>query len=217
MPPVDRSRGYNRVLRKSLHITGGAFAFTLPYMPAWLFLAGAACITAAGYLLKPRMGRLIRQLSKPSDRRSGSMTGVRAYFATLVILAFIWIGLARASVETPWVYAQFGWLSMALGDGLAGLVGPRPGRTRTVPWNKHKTWWGVLGCLIGVALAWALVVPALFIGAGVGLAPQLFAAALTVVSVALIESLRLKVDDNLMVGLGSAVALAISALTCGVL
>lgn len=215
MPPVDRSRGYNRILRKALHISGGAFAFLLPLTPPWVFLAGAVAGTLVGYLVKPRMNPLLRQLSKPADRNRGALTGVRAYFGALILLGLLWLLLDALDWRSPWAYVQFGWLSMALGDGLAGLVGPRPGRTRTVPWNRHKTWWGVVGCLAGVAIAWLTSLAPLCQSAGVGVGLHVVVAAGACTAVALIESVRLKLDDNIMVGLGAALLAILMALALG--
>lgn len=210
MPPVDRSRGYNRILRKALHISGGAFAFLLPHIPAWFFLAGAAASTLVGYLVKPRMTPLIRQLAKPADRNRGALTGVRAYFGALIVLGLLWIALEACRWRSPWLYAQFGWLSMALGDGLAGLVGPRPGRTRTVPWNRHKTWWGVVGCVLGVSLAWTFTLGQLAASVNATWPLHLGVASTIIVVVSLIESVRLKIDDNITVGVSAALLGAVA-------
>jgi dolichol kinase len=107
---------------------------------------------------------------------------------------------------------MFGWMALAFGDGLAGLTGPGPRVAATVPWNRHKTWWGVVGSFIGFALAYACCF-ALSMGS-LGPAEPLSRLALSLPLVAmagaLVESLDLPVDDNYVVGL-SAPLLALAA------
>ena len=90
---------------------------------------------------------------------------------------------------------------------LAALMGPGPSVARTVPWNKQKTWWGVLGCFVGTwvafiaCFAWPLRgTESLYLANPLG-----YGAAVAVV-IAIVESLVSKVDDNYIVGLGGAAA-----------
>jgi dolichol kinase len=217
---VDRGRGYNRKVRKLLHIAGGLFAFALPYLPYWLV---CACVFSAGAIalwLKPTHYKWVRYVSKPADRYHGKIHGMRVYAAVVVLLVLSWGAHALADGKHPLElfagfrtmgeidplalrYLMAGWLAMALGDGLAGILGPGPRVARTVPWNRHKTWWGTVGAFIGVfaACALSLLWPmpgdpamhrpiALSLSAVVGLLG------------ALLESFETQLDDNYLVGLG---------------
>jgi len=74
-------------------------------------------------------------------------------------------------------------LILALGDGLATIAGTNYGRHR-LPWNKNKTWEGTMGFACGAICAW-LIMPI----------PETI---LIAVLAAIIESLPLKVNDNII-------------------
>ncbi len=186
---------------------GAVGAGALPFIPYYLALVGACFGVFLAYVLKPRHHRWLELMSKPADREAQVITGFRGYMITLLLLILAWPVMDgfRASLVCPaQFYVMFGWLALALGDGLAGMVGPSPGQTPTVPWNKDKTWLGSLGCAFGVVAAYfacfagplmggdALSWPLLLTGAGV-----------LGVLTALVESLDVPVDDNFMVGLGA--------------
>lgn len=198
---MDLSRGYNRVLRKLLHIGGGLLAFLLPHGPVPMWIAISAVGVGLAFTLKPTHFKILRPLSKPRDRHEGRLTGARSYFGVLFLLGWIWLLLNELGLPGAVGYVMFGWMAMAWGDGLAGLVGPSPRRTKTVPWNPNKTWWGFAGCILGVLLAWLASWRWMDAGA-LGSAALLLGAAVSVAS-AFGESLRLRVDDNAVVGLGA--------------
>jgi len=213
---VDRGRGYNRTARKLLHIVGGTGALALPYIPYWLALAAAAGGMALALLLRPRHAWWLRVLAKPADRIRGVITGVRGYCAVILLLIVLWplLDLLDQLTADSVRYVMFGWLALALGDGLAGLVGPGPSVSVTVPWSRQKTWWGMLACYLGVLAAYlaAFAVP------WPGTLPHPLSAAWEVaipvaVVIALLESLATPVDDNYIVGIGSPLlALALGIL-----
>jgi dolichol kinase len=200
---VPRDPRYNRTARKLLHMLGAVGAVALPFIPYYAALAWAVAGVVVSYLLKPKHHRWLELLSKPADREAQVITGLRGYMITLLLLILAWPVLQRWD-ENAVYYVMFGWLALALGDGLAGMVGPSPGETPTVPWNKTKTWLGSLGCALGVAAAYAgcFYWPLLHAG---GQPLGLFALGMGVLGVltALVESLDLPVDDNLTVGLGA--------------
>jgi dolichol kinase len=101
---------------------------------------------------------------------------------------------------------MFGWLALALGDGLAGLVGPSPSRTRTVPWNRHKTRWGSFGCFIGAFAAYCgtnLLLDLVYLPAEFAWGPLLLRAGIAGAAVALAESMEIGLDDNYVVGIAA--------------
>ena len=200
---MDRSRGYNRSARKLLHIVAGLLAFTLPFIPYWLALLAAIAGTTASYILKPTHAWWLRYISKPVDRHRGVITGLRGYATVVLLLILAWplLSLLR---EDAVRYVMFGWLALALCDGSAGLIGPGPAEARTVFWNRHKTWWGLLGGFVGASVAYLLSF----------LWPPSMLADLSIVGVlglafgigtvtALLESLQTPVDDNYLVGIGA--------------
>jgi dolichol kinase len=209
------SLGYNRTARKLLHIAGGLGALTLPFVPYWLALAAALAALVLALLLKPKHAWWLRVLAKPRDRLRGVITGMRGYCFVVLLLILLW-PLLNLGFDDAAHFVMFGWLAMALGDGAAGLVGPHPSKARTVPWNKRKTWWGALACLLATLLAYyvCFVVPwpaveVQTIGAALG--PALLIA----IVVTALESLETAVDDNYLVGLGAVLCAAALRLVLG--
>jgi dolichol kinase len=74
-------------------------------------------------------------------------------------------------------------LILALGDGFATFAGTSYGRHR-LPWNKNKTWEGMIGFACGAICSWFLMP-----------IPETI---LIVISATIIESLPLKVNDNII-------------------
>lgn len=201
---MDRSKGYNRAARKILHIAGGSFAFTVPFVHYWIALTAALCAMGLAYWLRPKHAWWLRYISKPIDRKRNVITGLRGYATVILLLVLLWPLLENVGIEEAKRYVMFGWLALAFGDGLAGLVGPGPSVARTVPWNRHKTWWGLIGCYAGVlaahVLSFSLPFPSL---PPLPLVLQIETAVAIAAVVALLESLDIQVDDNYTVGLGA--------------
>lgn len=186
-----------------MHILAGFPAFMLPLVSYNLMVTGAVAALAAAMLLRPD-AQWLRVMAKPEDFKTRSISGVRHYFATILIL------IALFGLRYPEL-AMAGWLAMAWGDGAAGLVGPKEGLK--LPWSKRKTVAGFVSCWICVWLA----ADAAFYAAGVtgtwtAAGGQAFIA-LAALAVAFLESWNLHFDDNYSVGLGAAALLFIGKLT----
>lgn len=213
---VDRSKGYNRRARKIIHLTGGLPALFLPLFPEWLVLAGAVVGAILAYALKPTHAWWLRYITKPEDRKRGEISGVRSYFISILALVVLWLALHYIGANHPPLQllglrlCMFGWLALALGDGLAGLLGPSPSRTSTVPWNKHKTWWGMLGCFVGAGIAYAatmLLTSRVYTQQPLETGTLIIGALVAGAFVALAESKPSKIDDNYNVVFAAALVL----------
>jgi dolichol kinase len=92
-------------------------------------------------------------------------------------------------------------------------VGPGPRVAATVPWNRGKTWWGLIGSFIGFCIAYVACF-ALPLG---GWSPEPVARLMLLMPLvasagALVESLAVPIDDNYVVGLSAPLlALAVHA------
>src|SRR5262249_12644863 len=155
----------------------------LTWPQAAALAAGALLFNA---MLLPRLGGT--RLYRPADHARGFPLGILLY--PLAVLGLILVFRARLDI------AAAAWAILAVGDGTAPLIG-RHGQRR-LPWHPDKTVAGttafaILGGLGGVALAWwtrPAEVPLAFAIA----APLLAAAA-----AALVESIPIRLDDNISV------------------
>lgn len=168
--------------RKSLHIASNLFACFMIWV---LGIERTSCIvltaTCIGILLMhlalagtkiPGMEEWIRNVG-----REGETPGEGALYNALGILFAISLlrdhPMAAISVI----------LILALGDGLATFAGTRYGRHR-LPWNRSKSLEGTAGFALGASFSWlAMPVPE---------------TAMIVILAAIIESLPLRVNDNIV-------------------
>ncbi|HEX9161960.1 MAG TPA: DUF92 domain-containing protein [Thermoanaerobaculia bacterium] len=178
-------------LRKSLHIAFGLFAFTLKWLPWWLAAIVAACAILGNWMVLHRVvGRSV------SRHERGYDAGIILYPAA--VLALILLFHDHLSI------AAVAWTTLAFGDGFATLAG-RSVRLGSLPWNRDKSWGGLLAFLIAGSVAGIAV--ALWLG-GVSITHVLLA----VLAGAIAETLPLHVDDNVTVPFASAVTLAVLAI-----
>jgi uncharacterized protein (TIGR00297 family) len=181
----------NELLRKSLHLAFGFGAFALKWLPWWMAAGVAAGAVIGNWLL------LHRLVGKAVSRHE------RGYDSGIVLYPFV-VMLLIIVFRNHIAYAGIGWALLAFGDGAATLTG-RAMRIAPLPWNRDKSWGGLLGGLLaGVAMG-ALV--GLWLGER-----RLFVIAIAAVAAAIVESLALHVDDNLTVPFAAAAALVIAGI-----
>ena len=184
--------------RQWVHIGSGLFALLLRFLIWWQAAALAATALAFNLFLLPRIGG--RTLYRPVDHARGFPLGIVLYPLSVLLLILVF--------ETRLDIVAAAWGVLAFGDGFATLAGQRIGG-RQIPWNREKTIAGttafvVCGGLGGIALAWwtrpAAVPPP----------PLLFvvvAPLLAAVAAALVETLPVRLDDNISVPFTAAAAL----------
>ncbi len=198
--------------RKIVHMSMLGFALLLPFL-TWIQAAGCALLALLfNVFILPRLamdlgkrppaadlglGARANQLGEAPPRPgwigesvAGVGTGIILYPISVLALILIY----RRSMH---VVAAV-WAIMALGDGMASVVGGAV-RGPALPYNRGKTWSGFFGFIIaGTAGAYALtrwVAPSL---------PEekvLLVSAATAVVGALVETLPIRLDDNLTVPL----------------
>jgi uncharacterized protein (TIGR00297 family) len=180
--------------RKLIHMAMGGFALLLRFISwhAALILAGTAI--AFNLIVLPRVGR---RLYRPADHARRFPPGIVFYPVSVLLLVLLFHG--RPDI------AAAAWGILAIGDGMATLVGKRFGRTR-IPWNREKSVAGSLalflcGGIAGAFLAWWCrpnVIPPPYLWFSLG-AP--FVAALVA---AFVETIPVRLDDNLSVPAAAA-------------
>jgi uncharacterized protein (TIGR00297 family) len=184
----------NESLRKTLHIAFGLFAFTLRWLP-WeaAALIATAAILGNWLLLHRIVGRGVARHERGFD------TGIVVYPTMVLLLILVF----RDALH----FAAIAWVFLAFGDGIATLAG-RAFPIAPLPWNRRKSWGGLIGFLIasgsaGLAVAWWLG----YHEPGVVLIAALAAA--------IAESLRLGLDDNFVVPFAASVALIVIGIIPG--
>ncbi len=184
--------------RQIVHMAMGLFAFGLRFLTWW---EAAACALAAfvfNLVVLPRIGGVT--LYRPADLARGYPLGILFYplSVLLLILAF---------PRRPDIAAA-GWAILAFGDPAAAAVGSR-WRGARLPWNPDKSVAGSVAFFAaasagGIALAlWTrpAVMPA---------PPLLFLVAAPVAAAAvaaLVESIPIRLDDNVSIPIAAALVL----------
>jgi len=190
--------------RRIVHVSCGAFALLLRFL-TW---PQAALLALSAFLFNWQvLPRLFgRSMWRKADVARGYPVGILAY--PLAVLALILVFHDRL-----WMAAA-GWGILAVGDGMAGLVGQATGGPR-LPWNASKGWAGVVAfVLFGTAAAALLAAWTVRLPLAMGAAhwPRTIAVALALALVcALVESLPTTLDDNVTVPLATALALPLLA------
>ncbi len=192
MSPFSESR------RQGVHVLMSLFALALRYLAWW---QAALCAVGAflfNLLVLPRLGG--SSLYRPADRARGYPLGILLYPLSVLVLVL-------AFPRRPDIVAA-AWGILAVGDGAATLVG-RHVAGRRLPWNPEKTIAGsaalaVAGGAAGVLLA-AWTRPA--VSPEPPLAFVLLAPPLAAVAAAFVESLRVRLDDNISVPMTAAIVL----------
>ena len=193
---VSHPHSHSETLRQLVHMAMGGFAFLLRWLPWWQAIVLAAGALVFNLFVLPRIGA---GLYRPGDRERG-VHGI-IYYPLAVLLLLV------AFPTRPDIVAA-AWGILAIGDGLATLAGRAIGGARW-PWNRDKTVSGTLafaagGAAAGVLLAWwcrpAVVPPP----------PILFivvAPVAAAIVAALVETIPVRLDDNLSVAAASGAVL----------
>ena len=195
---MTRSAPYSETLRQWVHIGFGAVALLLPFLHWYQATILAACAIAFNISLLKTIAR--GRLHRPAELEQTLPVGLVLYPTSILIL------LLMLPSRVDIVAASWGIL--AAGDGAATLVGRRYGKRRW-PWNRGKSVAGsaalvIAGGAAGAFLCWwcrpAVIPPPYFwFSIGAPIAAALVAAA--------VETVPIRLDDNLSVTLTAAAAM----------
>ena len=212
--------------RQWVHVGSGVFALLLRVLTWWQAAAVAAFALLFNLLVLPRIGG--RRLYRPIDEARGFPLGILLY--PLSVLLLIIVFPSRPDI------AAAGWGILALGDGAATLVGQaitlNAKRAKTaekngfaalaafaffrerLPWNRDKSVAGTVAFVVcggvgAVALAWwtrpaVTPLPSMTFTIAAPLAAALAAA--------LVETIPIRLDDNVSVPATAAVVLWLGSL-----
>jgi uncharacterized protein (TIGR00297 family) len=201
--PARRGAGqpaHSETARQIVHMSMGGFALLLRWLTWWQAIALAAAAVAFNMFALPRTAR---RLFRPGDD-ARALHGIVLYpIAVLLMLVTF--------PRRPDITAA-AWGILALGDGAATLAGRALGGPRW-PWNRDKTLSGsatfaIAGGAGAVFLAWwcrdaAHPVPPLAFTIAAPLAAALVAAA--------VETIPVRLDDNLSVAISASAVLWIAS------
>jgi uncharacterized protein (TIGR00297 family) len=189
--------------RQWVHVGSGAFALLLRVLTWWQAVAVAAAALLFNLVVLPRIGG--HRLYRPTDEARGFPLGILLYPWSVLLLIIVFP--SRPDI------AAAAWGILALGDGAATLVGTRA-HGHELPWNRDKTVDGtvafaVCGGLGAIALAWwtrpaVTPLPSMTFAIAAPLAAALAAA--------LVETIPIRLDDNVSVPATAAVVLWLGSL-----
>jgi len=175
--------------RQAIHILLFFLAFLLKYLSRWQAALMFLLLLITALIFVPHSKRRFHFYRRFEKKYS---KGGIFYFLVLFVLALIF---------PPYIVAV-SWAILALGDGMATLLGDYF-KAKELFWNKDKTYAGSLAFIIFgtlgafVMLKWMLP----------GLSGSFSIALKTTLVAAVVESLPLKINDNVTVALSSAVVL----------
>ena len=198
---MSPDRQHSESARQIVHMSMGGFALLLRWLTWWQAIALAAGALAFNLLVLPSIAG---QLYRPGDRPR-SLHGILVY--PLAILMLLICFPRRLDIVAG------AWGILAIGDGLATLVGRAAGGRRW-PWNRDKTVAGSVSFFLAGASAAAFLTwwcrspnappePLSFLIA-VAVAAALVAA--------LVETIPVRLDDNLSVAFAAGATLWIGSL-----
>jgi dolichol kinase len=186
----------NEDKRQLVHLAMGLFALLLRWLTHWqamLFAGAALCFNL--FILR----HLIPALFRDQELKQGYSVGIIMY--PLVILVLV--------TALPLYLAAGAWAILAVGDSFSNLIGRRFG-TRKLYWNPAKSYAGLVAFIIssiigsGFLLWW--VKPDIQLYALVNLSVT------GSVICGILETLPVKIDDNILVGLGAGITLFLLSL-----
>ncbi|MEW6455272.1 MAG: DUF92 domain-containing protein [Acidobacteriota bacterium] len=187
---------FSEDLRKIIHITMGGFALLLRWLE-W-YQAAFLALVALGFNLT-----ILKKIGKDKIFRKEELKGIGGIiFYPLSV--FILIILFRNHLHI----AAAGWAMMALGDGMATLIGIHFGKKK-IPWNKEKSYLGTIICFIFGFAGMSFFI--WWVGAryeGVLNSYSLFIVPfLGAIFASFIESLPIRINDNLLIPISSGIFL----------
>jgi uncharacterized protein (TIGR00297 family) len=195
--------GFSETPRQIVHVTMAGFALLLRWITWQQAAALAAAALAFNAVVLPRIGG--QRLYRESDVARGLPLGILFYPLSVFLLILVFprrLDIVAAA-----------WGILAAGDGLATIVGRAAGRT-PLPWNRDKTAEGtaafvVAGSLAAAALAWwtrpaVTPLPPLWFTIGAAVAAAIVAA--------FVETIPVRLDDNISVPASAAATLWIASL-----
>ncbi|MCK9588892.1 MAG: hypothetical protein M0Q93_05940 [Terrimicrobiaceae bacterium] len=181
------------IKRQPIHILFFGLIIFLKYLDRWQLVLLFLFLLLVTMVFIPK-SKIRHHLYRPADQKYSR--GAIAYFVILIILTLAWpvhiVGAALAA--------------LALGDGFATLIGKKFNRPK-LPWNKDKSLAGSLA--FGIATFLGCLLAITWLGPLLPNNQVLAMALVAAVGGAIVESLPLKINDNVTVPLAVALLLSL--------
>jgi uncharacterized protein (TIGR00297 family) len=190
-------RRFSEDTRQLVHVAAGTLALLLRYLTA--FEATMLAAIAVGFNVYV-IRRIAAHLYRPGESRRRVLTGIALYPISILLLLLV-LPDRRDIVAAAWGI-------LAFGDGMATLVGHHVGGSR-IPWNREKSVAGtgafvLFGAAAGSFLCWwcaPTVIPPAY--------PwfSLWMPIVAAVAAAAVETIPIRLDDNVSVPATAAAVL----------
>jgi len=188
---VNATEQASEIRRKLVHIAFGVLALSLKFLSFELAVVMAVSAVLFNWLILPHVGgRRISRNERGFDR------GIILYPVAVLVMI--------VAFRSQPVIAAAVWGILAFGDGLATLVGKHV-QTSPLPWNREKSWGGTITFFTVSFVACHFLLQ--FFGTRPAIASTMFAAGVTALVCAIVESLPTGIDDNLTVPLAGSLTL----------
>jgi len=199
---MTRAATFSEDRRQIVHVAMGTLALSLRYLSAWQAMVLAGGAVAFNLYALPRLAGM---LYRPGEVRRRLRSGIVLY--PLAVLMLIMLFPDRRDIIAA------AWGMLAFGDGMATLVGRRSSGPR-IPWNREKSMAGSIAFIVfgGAAasfLCWwcrATVIPPPYPWF-VFWIPWLAA-----ITAAAVETIPIRLDDNISVPFSAAALLWFASL-----
>jgi uncharacterized protein (TIGR00297 family) len=189
--------GYSEIARQLTHILAGSFALLLRWTTWWQAALLAVLALLFNLAVLPLLGR---RVFRPGDLDRILRSGIAIY--PLSVLTLILCFPHRPDI------AAVSWIVLAVGDGLATLVGAHV-RTTALPWNRAKSIGGLCAFVLGAAVAATAI--AFWTAKGMPVPPPWWflaaAPAAAAVVAGFVETVPIRADDNITVPFTAAFVL----------
>jgi uncharacterized protein (TIGR00297 family) len=192
---------YSEDRRQIVHISMVGFAALLRFISWPQAAALAAGALVFNLFVLPRVAPGILRPTDSGGHRAGVI------FYPLSVLLLVLVFRSRLDIVAA------AWAVMAFGDGAATLAGTRIGGPR-LSWNPEKTWSGLLAFVVIASLG--AVAMSVWVASGVTPAPPLtfvwLAPVVAAVAAGFVETIPVKLDDNLSVPVAAGMVLLLGTL-----
>lgn len=193
---------HNEDKRQLIHLSMVGFALLFRWLTPWQAL-GCALLALLFNLFLVR--KLMPEIYRISEHKKGYSLGINIYPLVILILIFVFGIVIKGNM-----YIVAGaWAILAFGDSWSNIIGRRVGK-RKLYWNPTKSYVGlvafILSSIIGSGFFLWWVKPMISTRELVNLAVS------GSVICGILETLPIKIDDNILVGLGAGITLFLLSL-----